>query len=206
MVGESENVRNQQRFHESATSVDNSRLQIRLSAHGRALRHVLLDRKRMEVGSTNMESSSALCLAPVMLDGADYDNHSWATRMQGWLASLPDDAQLWAGAFCELMREALDADRAGMYLKSLSILSRAERLLADCDSLDSFIYAMGGTPRRIPTDPGGGPRNTQPGPTGGGGTSSGNPCDSTDDDACSQCIGGLCLYGILNAICGGGCS
>ena len=153
-----------------------------------------------------MESSSALCLAPVMLDGADYDNRSWAARMQEWLASLPDDAQLRAGAFCELMREAFDADRAGMYLKSLSILSRAERLLADCDSLDSFIYAMGGTPRRIPTDPGGGPRNTQPGPTGGGGTSSGNPCDSTDDDACSQCIGGLCLYGILNAICGGGCS
>ncbi len=153
-----------------------------------------------------MEYGCAACLAPVMLEGVDYDKHSWAAQMQGWLTSLPGDSRLPAGAFCELMREAFEADRAGMYLKSLSILSRAERLLADCDALDSFVYAMGGTPRRIPTDPGGGPRNTQPGPTGGGGTSSGNPCDSMDDDTCSQCIGGLCLYSILNAICGGGCS
>ena len=82
------------------------------------------------VGGTNMEHSSAACLAPVMLDGVDCDKHLWVARMQGWLASLPDDAQLLAGAFCELMREAFEADRAGMYLTSLSILSRAERMLA----------------------------------------------------------------------------
>lgn len=153
-----------------------------------------------------MEYGCAGCLAPVMLGSVNHDRRSWAARMQGWLVSLPADEQMRAGAFCDLMCEAFEADRAGMYLRSLSILGNAERLLADYEALDSFIYAMGGTPRRIPTDPGGGPRNTQPGPTGGGGTSSGGPCDSMDDDTCSQCIGGLCLYSILNAICGGGCS
>ena len=206
MVGESENVHGRHHFQQSTAFVSSGSVQVQQHGDGRGLHRLLPHRKRMEVGLTNMDHGNALCLAPVMLEGADYDNQSWAARMQGWLASLPSDVQLLAGAFCELMREAFDADRAGMYLKSLSILSQAERLLADCDSLDSFLHAMGGTPRRIPTDPGGGPRNTQPGPTGGGGTSSGGSCDSMDDDTCSQCIGGLCLYSILNAICGGGCS
>jgi len=159
----------------------------------------------MEVGGTHMEYGYAGCLAPVMLGGVDYDEQSWAARMQNWLMSLPEDVQLRARAFCDLMREAFEADRAGMYLKSFSVLSRADLLLADCDALSSFVYAMGGTPRRIPTDPGGGPDDTQPGPTGDGGTSSCNPCGSMDNETCLQCGICLCLAGVLNAAIEGAC-
>lgn len=108
------------------------------------------------------------------------------------------------------MCDAFDADRAGMYLGSFAILRRAERLLAGCGLVESFVHAMAGAPRRIPTDPLRPPPGIQPGPTGGGsgGGDSGNPCEpceSMDNDTCSQCIGGLCLYSILSSICGGGC-
>ena len=66
-----------------------------------------------------MEHGCAAYLAPVMLGGMDYDKHSWVAQIQGWLASLPGDSQLPAGAFCELMREALRLTELGCTEKPL---------------------------------------------------------------------------------------
>ncbi|MDD4337311.1 MAG: hypothetical protein PHH46_08005 [Firmicutes bacterium] len=140
-----------------------------------------------------MATSTSVTIGPMLWDNFNGESALWHEKARRFASDLPDRSL--GQRIYSLLREAFQADQAGMYLRSHDILGAAEELLCEAGELESFMHAMAGKAR--PADPGDDAPLPTPGPRPTPQSYGGGPCD--DDEFCEQCATGLCMYAICQS-------